>query len=246
MDLVFFLTGALGFGPAILIMWYALRKYSYPFTEKTFFDDRKAFGLMAGGMMVGAVLAIIESFLYPSFKGENFYIDLFVLLYVFMFPVAEALGKVAILNFPWIRKRFDNVFYGASFGAGFSAVWVMQGAYLALTSPGLIASASWLFAVLAWSFALALMHVSTGAIVGASCAKGMVWTGFAKAFGLHALLNLLMAPFFLTGELWFSAPLMLALSILVFYDTHRTTVPGSLPVELQRELRRSARRGDGA
>ena len=241
MDLMFFLTGAMGFGPAILVMWYALRKYSYPYTEKTFFDDRKVFGLMAGGMIVGTILAVIESMF-----NSSIYIEPFILFTVMLFPLAEEMGKVAVLNFPMFRKRFDNVFNGVGFGAGFSAVWVMQGAYMSLTSPGFVVTASWLLAVAVWSFALALTHVSTGAIIGASCAKGMVWTGFAKAFGLHALMNLLMVPFFLTGELWFSAPLMLALAIFVFYDTHRITIPSSLPMELQRELRRSARRGDGA
>ena len=36
-----FIAGAIGFAPAILLMFYTLKNYTYPAVERPFFDDRK-------------------------------------------------------------------------------------------------------------------------------------------------------------------------------------------------------------
>ncbi|HSA35259.1 MAG TPA: hypothetical protein P5202_01725, partial [Methanomassiliicoccales archaeon] len=56
------LAAALGVGPALALMFWTLRDYTYPKVERPFFDDRKLFGLLAVGMVIGVVVFVLQSY----------------------------------------------------------------------------------------------------------------------------------------------------------------------------------------
>ncbi|MEW5937021.1 MAG: hypothetical protein AB1665_04275 [Candidatus Thermoplasmatota archaeon] len=242
MEPLFFLAAAVGFAPAIGVLWHALHRYSYPYTEKTFFDDRKVFFLLAVGMILGTFLSVMETALYPFFTTSGIFIlSHFLAIFVVLFPLLEEGGKLAVLNFPSLRRRFDNVFYGIALGTGFSAVWITQITYTSLHSSRGQMEALWLAGVVLFSLALALFHAVTGAIIGAGCARGTPFSSLAAALGVHAVINLLMAPSFALGMLWFSIPPILIIALLLYLKLQRM-IPESLPPDLRSELRRAARR----
>ena len=50
---VFFVSGLIGFGPSVAVLFHALRTYDYPHTEKAYFDTGRVFLALAVGMVLG-------------------------------------------------------------------------------------------------------------------------------------------------------------------------------------------------
>ena len=48
----FYIGGIIGFGPALFLIWFSVRKYTYPFVEGSLFEDRRLFFMLAVGMVV--------------------------------------------------------------------------------------------------------------------------------------------------------------------------------------------------
>ena len=61
MDYLFLVSGIVGFGPALFLIWFSMRKYSYPYIEGSAFEDRKVFFLLAVGMVFGTVLVTLDT-----------------------------------------------------------------------------------------------------------------------------------------------------------------------------------------
>jgi len=62
MDWTMMLAAALGIGPALALMFWTLRDYTYPKVERPFFDDRKLFALLAVGMVIGVIVYVLQSY----------------------------------------------------------------------------------------------------------------------------------------------------------------------------------------
>ena len=114
----FLIGGIIGFGPALFMIWFALRKYTWPHVEGSLFEDRRVFFMLAVGMVVGTIITSLERFISPIYAFEGLNLTLFIMVYVIMFPLIEDLAKFIILNFKGYRGRFDSMFYGVSLGAG--------------------------------------------------------------------------------------------------------------------------------
>jgi hypothetical protein len=242
MDVLLFVAGAIGFGPALAILFLLLRDYDYPRMEKSLFSDTKVFGLVAAGMIIGTVIFIIEWPLYQSFSVEGaFDVGMFVIMYVFLFSLVEEGGKLMVLLFPAVRRKFDCVFYGVALGSGISAVAVLELVFITIGQAGTMPDAAWFIAIALYSIALAMLHTSTGAIIAEASQKGRPWPGFFRAFALRAIVAALMLPNFLTGNIWFSVPLMLVVSFLALQYVSAKVIPGALPEEIRATLRK--RRG---
>lgn len=248
MDVLLFVAGAIGFGPALAVLFLLLRDYDYPRMEKALFNDTKVFGLVAAGMIMGTVVFLIEWPLYQSFYAEGtaeqagaFDVGMFFVIYVLLFCLAEEGGKLMVLLFPAIRRKFDCVFYGIALGCGISAVAVLELVFITIGQAGTMPDAAWFIAIALYSIALAMLHASTGAIIAEASQKGQPWPGFFRAFALRAIVATLMLPNFLTGNIWFSVPLMLVVSFLALQYVSAKVIPGALPEEIRATLRK--RRG---
>ncbi len=242
MDLLFLISGAIGFGPALFIIWFSMRKYSYPYLEGSAFEDRKVFFLLAVGMVFGTLIFTFERMLHPYFYwDEGVDMVMFLLIYVLGFVMLEDMAKFVVLNFKGFEGRFDSVFYGISLSAGYSATAMVGYIYIGVgqaeVSPPFI---DWLGLILL-SISSAFIHTSVGALLGNATAKKQGLRGIPAAVVPHIIFSLLMLPWFL-GFTWISLAFTVPLSILIYRGVHLHTIPEILPEEIIKELRRSERK----
>jgi hypothetical protein len=198
-------AGVAGFAPAILIMYYTLKDYTYPAVEKPFFDDRKAFGLFAMGLVIGTAIYALQTW----FAME-------VLLVALGFAIAEELIKLVILNLPRFQGRLDTTFYGVTLGLGIGATMGFGAFYVTMSLLESVEAVN-VVVLIAISIQFVLLHGATGATIGIGVARRMQWSYFAQAALLHVVYNLIMIPFF-TADQWLGYPLFaVATGLLVFY-----------------------------
>ncbi|MCG7844957.1 MAG: hypothetical protein MIO90_05955 [Methanomassiliicoccales archaeon] len=214
MDWQMLLAAALGIGPALALMFWTLKDYTYPKVERPFFDDRKLFLLLAVGMVVGVVIYSVQS-----------YFSLEFVLYALLFAVLEELIKLVILNFPRFQRKLDTAFYGYSFGLGIGSTMAFGAVFLTLTVLDELGAAGWLLVVII-GIQFVLLHASAGALVGTGSARGEIWGYFSQAGLMHIGYNLLMVPFFM-GEWWGYITFVLATLLVAYYymQVHRHVLP---------------------
>lgn len=181
MDWTMMLAAALGVGPALALMFWTLRDYTYPKVERPFFDDRKLFALLAVGMVIGVVVYVLQS-----------YFNLGYLLFALLFAVFEELIKLIILNMPRFARKLDTSFYGLSLGLGIGSTMAFGAVFYTLQQYDGLDALGWLTAIVL-GFQMVLLHASAGAMIGTGAARGEVRGYFAQAGLLHIGFNLLMA-----------------------------------------------------
>lgn len=173
------------FGPAIGLMYFTLRDYTYPKVEKPFFDDRKVFGMMMLGLVLGMIFFFVDIAMATS-------IDLMtVLLVAFAVPLLHSLIKLAILNWPKLQRKVDTAFYGLAFGMGISATYAFSRMAYAVRYPELM---GWegsidilsMTMIVMMGAQIVLIQGSTTAMIGVGCARGQPWAYFANAL-MYAL-----------------------------------------------------------
>ncbi|MBA3046000.1 MAG: hypothetical protein KKH41_06170 [Candidatus Thermoplasmatota archaeon] len=242
----FYVGGIIGFGPALFLIWFSLRKYSYPYVEGSLFEDRKVFFLLAVGMVAGTFLFTLERFLYPFFViEESVSLFMFILIYVLAFPFLEDIFKFVVINYKGYQGRFDSTFYGLALGAGYSATAILGYVIIEMaradSSLITIAPESWI-GLIFFSACTALIHCSVGATLGNSTGKNLGLRGMIPALIPHMAFNLLMFPWFVYGQLWYSLIIVIPFSVLVFHNVYTHIIPESLPPEIQKEMRRNIRK----
>jgi hypothetical protein len=252
MDLLFLASGIAGFGPALFLIWFSMRKYSYPYLEGSVFEDRKVFFLLAVGMIIGTLLVTLERFFYPYFiwndtdpvtgevTSQGFDLGLFIVVFVLAFVLLESLAKFVVLNWKSYQGRFDCVFYGISFSAGFAATVMVGHIYWAASLPDASPEPLWWVSIVLFSIALAFMHTTVGANIGYASAKHRGLGGLPMAIMPHIIFNLLMYVWFVQST-WIFLALALPLSAYFFRGVYLYTIPEVLPEEIKTEIRRKAR-----
>ncbi len=188
-DLLQIAGAAAGFAPAMLLMYYTLRDYTFPRVEKPYFDDRKMFAFFALGVVLGMVLFAFESWGRTIAAAET------VLVLIVGFALMEELMKLVILNFPRFARKVDTAFYGLSLGLGISSTFTFATVYvflLGLEEPQ-VADA---VAVAMLGVLFVLLHGSTTALIGVGVARGDVKGYFPEALLIHIAFGLLYESFF--------------------------------------------------
>ncbi len=175
------IAAAIGFAPAILLLFFTLQDYTYPRVEKPYFDDRKMFGLFAVGIALGAVIFVVQR----QFPLEGLLIVLFF---------EEAL-KLIILNLPRFQKKVDTSFYGVSLGLGMGSTIALGTITFDLANAPLALGS--LFILIIVSVQLSLLSGATGGTIGIGVARGRPWPFFGQAVMVHLAYVLLMYPFYL-------------------------------------------------
>lgn len=222
-DIVSIVSGIAGFGPAVALLYYTLRDYTYPKVEKPFFDDRKVFAFFALGIVLGMVIFAFESWGQTVSTAET------LLVLVVGFAAMEELMKLVILNFPRFQRKVDTAFYGLALGLGISATFTFATIYAsALSVEHITAVEMAAFALL--GLQLVLLHGSTTTFIGIGVTRGDVKGYMAEALLIHMGYNLLMIPFFMYEVV--EPPLNLlglaAASVVVLYaylKVHRLSLP---------------------
>ena len=182
-------SAAAGFAPAMALMYYTLRDYTYPKVEKPFFDDRKLFAFFALGVVLGMVIFAFENWGSYIAGAET------VLVLIMGFALMEELMKLVILNFPRFQRKMDTAFYGLSMGLGMASTFTFATIYLFildLADPQPID----FVAVSFLGILFVLLHGSTTATIGVGVVRGQARTYFLDAFLIHIGFGLLYESFF--------------------------------------------------
>lgn len=184
MDPVMAAAAILGIGPALVLLYVAIGPYTYPQTDKAFFEDRKLFLLFAVGMVLGVIL--FSS--YTWFPWSSIFVAV-------GFAIILELVKLIILNLPRFQRRLDTVFYGTSLGIGMGATFGFGMAFYTLTvaqDPGL----SDYLIIAALTLQQVLLHCSTGTTIGEGVVRGYPWEFLAQAIGVNLIFQFLMLPLY--------------------------------------------------
>ena len=107
MDYAIYIAGIGIFAPALLMLYYTLRKYTYPAVEDPFFKDSTLFTLFAVGL--------IEGFFISAFYVK---LDFSNMLIGIAFALIQVLLILVVLNLKRFHRKSDTVFYGFSLGTG--------------------------------------------------------------------------------------------------------------------------------
>jgi hypothetical protein len=227
------LAGAIGVAPALALMYWTMKDYTYPIVEKPFFDDRKLFPMLAVGMIVGVVLITVQNSFNMAF-----------ILFALIFAVLEELVKLVILNFKRFQKRLDTPFYGLVLGLGigstmgFGAVWVSM---LALGSVGQTLNAADYVILTVVAIQFVVLNGATGALIGMGVTRGYPFNYFANATLTHIAVNLVMIGFYTFPDFWRYVCLVGATGIAIFayWQMHKRTLPELISTEVAKFEARS-------
>ncbi|KYK30486.1 MAG: hypothetical protein AYK23_04535 [Candidatus Proteinoplasmatales archaeon SG8-5] len=246
MDYLFLISGIVGFGPALFLIWFSMRKYSYPYIEGSAFEDRRVFFLLAVGMVFGTALVWLERFFYEYFawtdadNNFNFDLGMFIVVFVLAFVIMESLAKFIVLNWKTYQGRFDSVFYGISFSAGFAATAMIGHIYWAVSLSDTASDPMWWVSIVLFSVSLSLMHTTVGANIGYASIKLQGLGGLPMAIMPHIIFNLLMYIWFVQSP-WIFLALALPITAYFFRGVYLYTIPEVLPEEIKKEIRRKSR-----
>ncbi|HYT00157.1 MAG TPA: hypothetical protein VEO20_05780 [Thermoplasmata archaeon] len=237
-----FLVGlVIGIAPALLLLWFSLRRFDRPFVDRTLFDDRRVFF----GLAVGMVFGVLSSVLNFSISVTGLTGSVLLLVGIVLF---EELFKVVYMNRHGYRERFDTTFYGVPIGVGIASTsivatvaWGGNALYEGITLP-LIA----LFSV-----SLSFVHADTGALIGFGASRGDLWGGLRMAVLIRFAHIALLSPFLLLSGASASPSVLvasvlgllssIAFAAIVYQYVYKVVLPGTLPEDLRRELRREKR-----
>ncbi len=237
----FFAAGAVGIGPAFLLIFYALRRYEFPYVEKALFRNDRLFLSFAVGMIVGVFSAV----LFNAFQIELYTQALIILLAMALFDESF---KMAYLNLRTFQKKFDTAFYGSSLGVGMAATFIMAFAFQTFTQPTDPFHPVNVFGLLTISIALNSIQFFTGSIIGVGSAKGTPWRSYFQSLGSRAVFALLIAPFLAPAQVANVVVMVIfllaatAFAIFLYWETQSSIIPDSLPADVRRTLRRGAPR----
>lgn len=237
------IAGALGIGPAILVLWYGLRRFDYPYVEKTLFDDRKVFVLFAVGMVFGAISGMFGYAIIAATAS-------IIVLVSIVIALLEESFKMVVLNLKRFRLKFDTTFYGVSLGCGMGSVMVVSYAYsLFISNPNSATSPGYLLPLLGLSVGLCSLEASTGALIGYGSFKGRSWYFLLQAMIYRVFFAVIILPF-RAGPQGGVSPFLSILSLiaaiifslLLYWRIYVGILPYSLPEEIRRKLRRKLRK----
>ncbi|HUU07720.1 MAG TPA: hypothetical protein VMW88_04850 [Thermoplasmata archaeon] len=242
-DAVMIVSAIAGFAPAMGLMFYTLRKYTFPSVEKPFFDDRRIFAFFALGIVLGMVLFTFEEWGRTSSTTET------IIALIVGFAVMEESMKLMILNFPRFQRKIDTAFYGLSFGLGISATFTFATVYasaMGIEEPTAVDMAAYMLLGLQF----VLLHGATTTFIGIGVARGEIKPYFSEALLIHIGYNMLMVPFFMYDI--FEPPLNLiglgaayAIVVYGYVKIHRLSLP-VLIQDAKHLSQRSTQRSKGA
>jgi len=232
------LLGVLAVFPSLALMYYALKNYI------RFLDENTIIFFLAGGILVGGL-----SYLYlVALPRDMFcYIDLTIGLYVLGFSVFETLVKFVILNYKRFVGKYETVYYGAAFGAGYGGS--MLAAFISrdlMLYPEDMGDPATFISVVPLAAAFPAVNLCTGVYIGYGSYSGERRDMFLKALGVQVGFHTIMV-FFWLSQVWYRIAISgvaMVYSLMVFYLYILEHLHTALPKNLRRKLRRDLKKGD--
>jgi hypothetical protein len=231
MELTFGLAAAIGIGPAMIMMYAVLRKYTYPAVKNPFFSDPTFFMLFVIGLIAGTVLFSA----YTYFWGSE-------VVNAILFAVLECLILLVVLNLKRFHRKSDTVFYGYGLGLGLGATMSMGMSYYLLQLAGSV-DASGVVTLLVMAIAKTMVLGAAGLTVGEAVAKTRILEYTAQAVLVNMVFQLVLVPWFMyPGQSGAYLALVMSTAIAAFYFYKMAFV--SLPKVVRDVLRQEGKKRD--
>jgi len=225
MDDALLLAGLIGIAPALALMYWTLKDYTYPKVEKPFFDDRRVFFILAVGMVVGVVVFAVQILF-----------GLTDLLFVALFAILGELVKLVILNFPRFQRRLDTAFYGVTLGLGIGAM-MSVGLIFNVLSENVALGPEDAVVIAFLAAQSALLNGATGGLIGIGVTKSLAFTYFSEAALYHLATSVILIGVFLPLDFpWWLVALSAAtvLSGYAYWQMHAKILPDLVHKEVAR------------
>jgi len=222
-DIIQVLSLVIGAGPALGLMYFTLKDYTFPAVEKPFFNDKKVFLFFAIGIIVGVIVFGFEDWGTRSATPET------AIGLILGFAIMEELMKFVVLNFPRFQRKVDTAFCGVGFGLGIAATFSFATVYVFFLDVGNVQIAE----VVAGSllgFMFVLLHGSTTGLIGTGIARGEAQMYFIEALLIHIGFAFFYQSFFAVDIVPFPvnlAGLVVAAAIVVwaYHRLHSIALP---------------------
>ncbi|MCQ2056571.1 MAG: hypothetical protein MJY64_03850 [archaeon] len=215
-------AGLISLLPTLIILYLALRKYTYPATEKSFFSDSKLFILFTIGFVEGTFLSVLLTYILPSYvKGYS------GLQIVVSFGVLTEVVKLVTMNLRRFSGKSDTIFYGLGLGSGMGAS-IGFGLLYYLTNMTETDAMSWIILIIAVVQHI-LIHASTGTVIGEGVVKRRPFKFMVEAIALNAIFQMVMtATFSIAKDDPYKALCISALALSVLAINFYVATCGSL------------------
>ncbi len=234
MEPAMIIAAVLVFVPALLMIYYLLKGYTYPAVEEPFFKDSTLFTLFAVGLIEGFIISAFYKFFITMWSN---------ILVALAFAIIQQMAILVILNLKRFHGKSDTVFYGFSLGIGqgvgmaFGVTVTQLSTFTGLESVDL---ASWIF-MIAFIAQQLLIMCSTGSTVGEGVARLRMGEFTMKGI-LACAFTMMMWAFtvMMAGTIWLYIPaiIMVAFSVYFFYITTYKGLAGVVEDVLKLEGRK--------
>ena len=222
------IAAALGLGPALVLMYLVLRKYTFPAVESPFFSDPRFFKLFVVGLFEGTVLLVIYTFFIRD--------PVMIVLLAVVFEMA----KLVTLNLKRFAGQSDTIFYGYGLGLGLGCAFAF-GLIFYFSSQADMEVLDWAM-VLMMGLVYIFVQASTGTTIGEGVARKKAWEFLFQALFISVATSALMAAFYYMSDnemlMWLPLIGALALAIGYFYYMHFVKLPAIVREILRNEARR--------
>lgn len=220
MQLIFGLAMVLGIGPALALMYFIVRDYTYPRVEQPFFSDPRFFGLFMVGLVAGSIIFFALS----MFKFAS------NVLYMMILAIIEMLAMMVVMNLKRFRGMSDSVFYGYGLGLGMSS-GISTG--ICFTLASVIETFDWSAVTLViLSISISLMIGACGTNVGEGIARNLplqyTMQGLLPLMVFNMLLTVVLHGGEMGGQVGYYGCMvaMLVVSAVYFYYVMRVKLAG--------------------
>jgi hypothetical protein len=235
---IFYIAAALAFVPALLLMYFLLRPYTYPQTEYPYFSDPSFFMLFAVGLVAGTVLFLVYSYIANS------------IVTVIVYSFIQVLAIVVCLNLKRYRGKSDSIFYGYGFGLGAGATTGMGLIYWFATSATNLGSSleivDYVF-LFVLSISMTLQYSAVGITVGDGIARHVPMQFAVQAMIYNLVFWILFSITLLNSDsgiyIYAASVLCLAVSAMYLLYAYKKEI-GTMVIEVNRMAKKGKKFND--
>ncbi|HKM09816.1 MAG TPA: hypothetical protein VJX93_04955 [Candidatus Methanomethylophilaceae archaeon] len=230
MELTLGFAAVIGIAPAMILMYAVLKRYTYPATDRPFFNDPTFFGLFVVGMIAGTIVFSV----YTYFWGNTF-------TNAILFAVLEAMIILVVLNLRRFHGKSDTLFYGYGMGLGFGATMSMGMTYYLITivtnAGGTVGALDYLILII-MAISKTMMLSTVGLNIGEGVARLRLIEFTAQAIFFNMVYQLVMVPWFIYSEQLYGYLALVAglvIAAIYFYKTTSKDIPKVIRDVLRQE-----------
>jgi hypothetical protein len=241
-DIEVFVAMMMGALPALFLMFYIMRPFEGVFNEQSTLYS------FVIGMVVGVVAGVLHVLLDRTVIG---YFPTAMAFFVFGFAAFDQMMRVAVFNNPRFSGRTDTTFYATAFGLGYGSMLAALWFFRTFVNPDVTINAWVVASYFAAAFAFAVVHGTTGMLVGFGATEKEVWRFGILGIGIEAVLNFLWYLALASG-LYAVTPIwelgVIAMAVAAVYGiyllrwTMNKVSPDLLPLDQMRKSRRFIRK----